>query len=444
MKALVLAGGFPQIALIQRLKSRGIYTLLADYNENPVARPFADKYYQASTLDVDAIRTIAAEEKVDFVITACTDQALHTVAKVSEDLGLPCYIDYETARNVTNKQYMKKVFTEHRIPTAQHMVMGELDESKLAGLQYPLIVKPVDCNSSKGVQKVQNIEELRPAFAAAVGYSRTNTAIVEEFIDGEELSADIYVENGTAKLLSVSTLDKIPNNDKFIIHRGSYSSEKTEAVRPVVERIAQQIADAFGLKNSPMLIQMIYDGRRAFVLEFSARTGGGIKFQLIKKASGFDVLDAVIDLTLGKYPHLETVKPENKFIVNEFIYCKPGRFEKLEGFEEMKAAGIISEYSLYKWKGAEFDAIGSSGDRIAGFTVQADTLEELQKKHAEALCNIKVLDDQGNDMIRRDLLVIPFVFRTYTDTDQFRPCFNADGTSCVQSANVLRGPPAEC
>ena len=46
MKALVLAGGFPQIALIQKLKQRNIEVVLADYNFEPVAKPYADKYYQ--------------------------------------------------------------------------------------------------------------------------------------------------------------------------------------------------------------------------------------------------------------------------------------------------------------------------------------------------------------------------------------------------------------
>ena len=263
MKALVLAGGFPQIALIEELKRRNIYTVLADYYENPVARPYADKFFQKSTLDVEAITEIARNEKVDFLITACTDQALHTVARVSEALGLPCYIDYQTALNVTNKQYMKQVFNEHRIPTAKHVIMGALDEAKLVDLQYPLIVKPVDCNSSKGVKRVENLEELKPAFAKAVEYSRTDTAIVEEFIDGEELSVDVYVEEGTAHVLSVSSLDKIADNDKFVIFRGRYSADVVDKVHDLVQSIAQQIADAFGLVNSPMLIQMITDGRRA-------------------------------------------------------------------------------------------------------------------------------------------------------------------------------------
>ena len=88
MKALVLAGGFPQIALIRELKRRNITTLLADYYPNPVAKPYADAFFQISTLDVPAITDLARREQVDFLITACTDQALLTVAQVSEELVL--------------------------------------------------------------------------------------------------------------------------------------------------------------------------------------------------------------------------------------------------------------------------------------------------------------------------------------------------------------------
>ena len=152
MKALVLAGGFPQIELLRQLKARGIETVLADYYAEPVAKPYADKFCQVSTLDIPAITGLAKAEQVDFLITCCTDQALLTVAKVSEELGLPCYIDYQTGLNVTNKQYMKKVFNAHGIPTAKHTIMAAFNEEQLKGMQFPLIVKPVDCNSSKGVK----------------------------------------------------------------------------------------------------------------------------------------------------------------------------------------------------------------------------------------------------------------------------------------------------
>ena len=112
----------------------------------------------------------------------------------------------------------------------------------------------------------------------------------------------------------------------------------------------------------------------------------------------------VIDLTLGGKPHVDKQRPENAYIYNEFIYCKPGKFDRLAGFEELKDQGILSEYCLFKWQGAEFDTIENSGDRVGSFTIQADTLEDLRAKHDAAVAGLKVLDTDGNDMMRRDLL----------------------------------------
>lgn len=404
MKVLVLAGGFPQIKLIEELKKRGYFVILADFNEEPVAKKYCDKYYRESTLDVAAIKKIAQDENVDFLITACTDQALLTVAKVSEELNLPCYIDYKTALNVTNKQYMKDVFVKNNISTAKHIIMEKFDETKIKDFSYPMIVKPVDCNSSKGVIKVFNIKELKSAFEMDIKLSRTKTAIIEEFIDGPELTVDVYVEKGIANVLSVSLSDKINDADKFVIYRTRWPALITDDLLEKIRFTAQQIADSFNLKNSPMLIQMITDKKNVFVLEFSARTGGGVKYSLIQKASGFDVINAVIDLTIGNKVHLEKSKPESKFLSNVFIYCKPGIFNCLEGFDELKKDDVISDYYLFKWKGAEFDSVSNSGDRVAGFTVQADTIEEIKEKYNNALEKIKVLDINGNDMMRHDLL----------------------------------------
>ena len=405
MKALVLAGGFPQIALINELKNRNIEVVLADYNEEPVAKKYADIYYQVSTLDIDAITSVAKKENVDFLITACTDQALLTVACVSEKLGLPCYIDYKTALNVTNKAYMKSVFEEYGVPTARHVVMGEFDDSKISHMKYPLIVKPVDCNSSKGVKKVYDIDQLKDAFEKAVNYSRTNTAVIEEFIAGVEISVDVYVEDGKANILATSKSEKIADENKFVIFRGGYPVKEAEEVKEQIRNTAQKIADAFGLKNTPMLIQLITDGERINVLEFSARTGGGVKYILIKNASGFDVIKAVVDLTLGEKPHFEGLKPKAKYLLNEFIYCKEGVFDHLEGFEELKERNVIDDYYLFKWKGAAFSTVENSGDRVGAFTVCAQTEDELWEKHNIAAANIKVIGENGEDIMRHDLLV---------------------------------------
>ena len=404
MKALVLAGGFPQIALIQELKTRGISVVLADYNEEPVARKYANKYYKVSTLDIDAIRDVAVREKVDFLITVCTDQALHTVAKVSEELSLPCYINYQTALNVTNKQYMKQVFSRNGIPTARYVIIDQFHEDSIKGMQYPLIVKPVDCNSSKGVRKCFNIDELEHYFSEAVALSRTSTAVIEEFVSGEELSVDVYVEDGKAHVLCISQSEKIADQDKFVIFRAVWPVDLSENIIKQIQDNAQKIAESFDIQNSPMLIQLLTDGEHIYVVEFSARTGGGVKYLLVKRTSGFDVIKAVVDLTLGKKPHVGTMKAEQNCLINDFIYCKPGVFDHLDGFEELMKEGIIKDYYLFTWKGASFKTIKASGDRLAGYTVVGNTPEELIAKHKEARRKIKAISIDGADMIRHDLL----------------------------------------
>ncbi|MBQ7321831.1 MAG: ATP-grasp domain-containing protein [Clostridia bacterium] len=404
MKALVLAGGLAQIELLRQLKSRNIVTVLADGNANALAKPYADIFYQIPIFDIDAVCDVARKEKVDFLITCCADQVLLVAAQVSEMLGMPCYIDYRTAQNVSDKKYMKRIFRENNIPTSRYVEMTELDSSRIEELRYPLVVKPVDAYSSRGVRKALNREELETYFAEAAQISRTGGVIVEEFVSGEEISVDVYVENGKAKILCVSNSEKIRDADRFIIFRGRYPVNASAQALRRIEQVAQDIADAFGLIDSPMLIQMIRSGDEVSVLEFCARTGGNMKYMLIKRACGFDVIKAVIDLALGEKPHVELSAPEAKYIVNDFIYCQPGEFDRLEGFDRMRDEGLLAEYCPLRPRGMQIRGVTSSSDRIAGMTILADTLEEFNEKHRRVVESVKVLDVNGNDIMRHDLL----------------------------------------
>lgn len=403
MKALVLCGGMPQAYLAKELKSRGMTVLVADQNKNVPAVKYADKFFPVSTLDVDDIRKVAKSEQVDFVISVCADQMLLVSAQVCEELGLPCYIDYETAKNVSNKEYMKKIFVENGIPTAKHIVCATFTLDDIKDLSFPLVVKPVDSYGSRGVRKVHNIDELQLAFNNAVQISRTGTAVIEEFVSGEELSIDIYVQDGIVNILCIRVLDKIPGIDGFIICRGRYPARLCGELLKRIQNVAQKIANAFGLVNTPMLIQMKVDNDKISIVEFCARTGGGIKYRLLPKVSGFDAVKAVVDLTLGEKPHFEGYK-YNGYIIDEFLYCKPGVFDHLEGFDELLEKGIIDHYDQFKAPGHEFTKIVSSGDRVAYFSVCADSLVELQRLHRIARERIKAVSRTGEDLIRHDII----------------------------------------
>ena len=405
MKALIVAGGLPQITLINELKERGIETVLVDGSDRAIAREYADTFYQINIFDIEGVKEIAKKEQVDFAITVCADQVLLVVAQIAEELGLPWYIDYATAKAVSDKNLMKKVFVENNIPTSDYVVLDELDLDKTKSLEYPLIVKPVDAYSSKGVKKVLNDEELKTAFEEAKNISRTKTAIVEEFFEGEEISVDLFIEDGVAKVLCISNSDKVKDKDHFAIFRGRCPVHASDELKEEITRVSQMIADAFGITNAPMLVQMLTDGERVTVLEFCARTGGAMKWLLIQHASGVDVIDAVIDLTLGKKPCINVQPPESKYIVNDFIYCRAGTYDHLEGFDEQLEKGNITDYRLLRPKGWKFSGmVTSSSDRLCGVTFQADTLEDFNRKHRSFVESVKVIDPSGEDIMRHDLL----------------------------------------
>ena len=404
MKALVLAGSWSQVVLINQLKERNIETVLADNNPNATAVPYADKFVRANILDAEAIKKIAVDEKVDFLITVCADQVLLTVAQVSEELGLPCYIDYDTACKVSDKGHMKDIFSKNNIPTSKHAFMAELDMEEISKMEFPLVVKPVDGYSSKGVRKATNLEELQQYFREAAQISRSGVVIVEEYVEGAEITVDFQVIDGKAYLLSASNTEKVNYKDRFLAFRTRFPAAVSEATMTRIAEIGQKIATAFKLKNTPMLVQLLTNDKKESVLEFCARNGGGAKYLLLKAATGFDPITSVINLTLGEPVVLNEIKPVSKYITNEFLYMHPGVFDHLEGFEELKQEGTLAEFWQFKWQGAEVKNAISSSDRVVSVTHYAETYEELVAKHNRVASMVKIIDQNGNDVMRHDLL----------------------------------------
>lgn len=403
MKILVLAGGYDQIALINELKLKGHEVYLADYLDNPPAKKHVIKHFQVSTLDEMAILDLVKKEKFDLVTTACTDQALLTVASVSEKLGLPCYISSETARNVTNKAYMKRIFSDNGIPTADYHIYENINEilsRKENDWEYPLIVKPCDCNSSKGVQKVKNKDELFNAADFAFCLSRNHKVIIESYKEGIEVSVDVWKDNEDVKILSISKTSKVKENeDGFLIYQSSYPVALSEVLKHKIYDIAKRIYNAFDLDNCPVLIQAIVNQNDIFVLEFSARMGGGSKYKFMEYMSGINIMHIFTNRILGDTAQILKPKISSKNIELDYVYAYNGIFDKIIGSDELIDAGKIKEFFQYKVSGSKIEKMSASGDRVFGFLLEADSTEGLHKVRNEVVNNLDILDENGHSIM---------------------------------------------
>jgi biotin carboxylase len=403
-KAIVLGGTVPHIELIQQLKNRGYYTILIDYFDNPPAKSFADRHIQESTLDLEKCLSITRSLNANLVISGCVDQANITSCYVSELLGLPRPYSYQTAKNITNKGYMKRVMMENHIPTSAFYYIENSFEIEGIDLKYPVMVKPADSNSANGVKLAVDKESMKHYLKKAIEISRNKKAIVEEYVKGPEISAYCIIRNKKAQLVMTAERLSVYDRDDQVIKCYSTIAPAriSQKAKSKAEQVATDIARVFDLDNTPLFFQAIVQGDDLNVIEFAPRVAGGISFRTIKENTGYDMISAVIDSYLGKKLSGVFHRPQHILTVN-MVYGLDGIFDHMTGYEELIKQGIITDFYFLKTKGSVIDNSRASSSRLAAFIVCADSIEDSRRKVNTAFNHLNAFDSQGNIMIRREL-----------------------------------------
>ena len=403
-KAFVLAGGNDQIELINGIKKRfpEAEVRLIDMNPNVRAKDFADKMLVISTMDFDAVLAAAKEENIDLILSACGDQPMRTMAYVSEKMGLPCYLTYNQSQNLTNKVLMKHLMIEGGIPTSKYHRFDINSDISTEGLEFPLVIKPADNNGSKGIIKVYSQKEFDDAIAEARKFTISGDLLVEEFKEGDEYSVEAFLRNGEPYIVFASKNNKVKNRNTFTICSNEYVSELSVELESRIKDIVAKIGKTFGIDNVPLLIQMIVNGNEVNVIEFSARTGGGSKLFFIREMVGVDIIENLLDITFGNNPNIEA-RPSKEKAVIKYVYAEPGIFSGVENLAELENEGYISATYQYKPFGTQINSSNYSSDRPIGFLVKAEDNDCLNKKIESINKRIKILDENGTDIMRHDI-----------------------------------------
>lgn len=405
-KAIVLGGTFPHIELLNILRKNDFYTILIDYLHNPPAKNFADKHIIASTLDHDAVIKIAADEKVDLVISSCVDQANVTAVLVGEVLGLPIPYSFETAKKIGNKSSMKKGLLDFGVSTAKYIniSISEIYSRNLIesnGLQFPLIVKPVDGNGSKGVVRVYQESFLESAIAKSRSATKNGDLILEEFIEGREIAADCYVyEDYFEIVLTRERVKKTSGKSIDEVEQISGSFWPAQLTKEEVDKFKREIKKiifGFELRNVNLIVQAILRNGQFFILEFSPRIGGGDNYDIIQKKTGCNLLEVSFNSFLGKKIKLDIMQDE-EIHFDFYFYGKKGVFGKLDVSESLKAHKNVIYTKIYKNPNDILQGNLASNDRVGVMLLKGKTQNELIGLIDYVKENTRVLDIHDNDI----------------------------------------------
>lgn len=301
----IIGASYLQCPLVKKAKAMGLRTICFAWAEGAVCKDLVDVFYPISIVEKEQILAICQQEHINGICTIASDVAAPTVAYVAEQMGL-IGNPYEASLKANNKYLMRQAFVDACVPCPKFHCYTQLNDGILEyvwrNFELPLIVKPSDRSGSLGVMKVCNWEDLPLAIMQAQKASFKHEAMVEEFIEGEEISVEYISYNGTHYPLQIT--DKVTTGAPHFVELEHHQpSALPKAICDEVHRITQKALTALGITNgaSHSEYRITPDGR-IYVMEIGGRMGGDfIGSDLVQLSTGYDFLRGVLDVALGKF-----------------------------------------------------------------------------------------------------------------------------------------------
>ncbi len=396
MKSIIIVGaGIMQIPAIKTAKGMGLNVIATDRNPSAEGFMYADVPVIMDTKDVKGHVEFAIENKEKYNIVgafAGSDVAV-TVAGITNALNLPG-IPMDVAIRSNNKSLMKKKWLGDNVPTP---ISKEVDGIKEAILVidelngFPLMVKAIDSAASRGSRKVENVKELSDAISAAKKISSTKTAIVEEFVNGEEQSVETIVYNGIHYHCGIA--DRHFGFDPYPIEVGHTNPSRLPSqVQEEIYDVVAKAAISLGINFGPAKADMILTSEGPKILEMPARLSGGFHSQYTTPlATGVDPIRAVLNLAIGNPIPIEDVTQKwNKVSVCKAIFPKPGQIVRINGIKKAKQLKGIEQIFLLVKEGDIISEYKNCAHRICYIISVGDTYEEANERFEAASQTISI------------------------------------------------------
>lgn len=399
-KILLLGGSFQQVVAIKTAKELGYYTVLCDYLSDNPGQYVADKYYNASTTDIEAVYKIAKEENVEGILAYASDPAALPAAVVAEKLSLPTNPS-KAVEILGVKHKFRDYLQDNGFACPKHFTFSpeenlEKVREKLKDFCFPIIIKPTDSSGSKGVTKLENTEKLFEAIRSADSYSRNKILIAEEYIQRgfpEVIGGDIFVSNGKIVLFGEMSCLR-GNKGRGLVPIGKkkpsgLTDKQTNNVHKELQRLITSLGICFGEMN----IEIILDKQdNVHFLELGPRAGGNMIPIQLSDAFGVDLVKANVQAAMGEKIELTPKEKEGCFMTYVLHSYKDGVFQSVDYAKEIK--DNIYREVIYKQAGEKVEYFDGAGKAIGIVFLHFDTYEQMIKasKDMENLISIKLLE----------------------------------------------------
>lgn len=396
MKSIIILGaGIMQIPAIKIAKELDLFVIAVDKNKDAIGFGFADLPLPIDTKDAKTLVDFAIKNKDKYNIKgvfAAADNAI-SAAAINEKLGFVGVSSF-SAVSSNNKWLSKQLWLENNVPTPFATEVKTIEEAKAAidKIGLPCMVKAIDSSASRGTQKLIKLRDLEKALNEAFSQSSTHTALIEEYIEGEEYSVETVIYNDKQYRFGIAKreYDMLP----LPIETGHVNPAflDDDTANNMYE-IVLKAANTLKINNAPAKADMIIRKKdsKIMILEMAARLSGGFHSQYTTPlSSGMNPIKFVMQLTIGEMPALETYYPKYKHVaICRAIFPPCGFVEKIEGVKEAKEIKGVNEIFLTIKEGDTISEYKNCANRICYIITSGENYEQANNAFILAKQTIK-------------------------------------------------------
>ena len=298
-RLLILNGSLSELPLIQVAKKLGFYVVTTGNAPDLIGHAYADEYIPADYSDKDAILTIVKENGIDRIVSCANDFGVLTACYVAEQMGWPGHDSYKNALTLHHKDLFKKFIQDLGIRCPISTVLNGKEEAYryVGEATYPIIVKAVDLTGGKGIKRADNAKEAFDAIDNAFGRSRSDSVVIEPYIEGIQQSIDTFVRDG--KVIASVSNDCYMSINPYLIQSETLPARGIEQIQDELHSYIELICSVLGLEDGMFTLQYIIKDDKPYVIEMMRRCLGNQFLTVAGKISGFPWEEALVRAETG-------------------------------------------------------------------------------------------------------------------------------------------------
>lgn len=297
-RVLLVGSSFSAAPIFFELKKRGHHVSVCGSALADPCHQYADQSFRVDYSDRNALLALVKAEHFDYLVPTCNDFSYMSCAWVAERQAFAGFDRYPVANILHTKNAFRELMERHdfRSPHSRRLTPGATVDP--AGLRFPLLVKPVDSFSGRGVSKIDTVSGLPDALQAAQQASRSGEAVVEEFVDGRLFSHSAFIHKQAiaADFFVDEFCTVYPYQVDCSHHPSSLPVAVQEAVRAEMIRLITLLRMQDGLLHT----QFICDGENFWIIECMRRCPGDLYGHLVELSTGVPYADFFVRPFIGE------------------------------------------------------------------------------------------------------------------------------------------------